>query len=204
MRSWDTGPISLNSPGQRLPDEHRRLLLKLASDSIAYGLRHDSALPVDLAEVPRELREQRATFVTLQIRDNLRGCIGMLEARRPLATDVAENAFAAAFEDTRFLPLTPPEFGQLDIHISVLSPLEPMTFESEADFLGQLRPGVDGIVIEEGFHRGTFLPSVWEQLPDREEFLRHLKLKAGLPTAYWSPSIRAQRYTTECFPSPSG
>jgi AmmeMemoRadiSam system protein A len=112
---------------------------------------------------------------------------------------VAQNAYAAAFSDPRFPPLREGEFEELDIHISILSPAEAMHFTSEADLLQQLRPGEDGLVMEEGFRRGTFLPSVWEQLPTPELFLRHLKQKAGLPADYWSSTLEVSRYTTHSF-----
>jgi uncharacterized protein len=154
-----------------------------------------------LENLPAELMEKRATFVTLTIGGQLRGCIGMLEACRPLAEDVAANAVAAAFEDPRFEPLTEKEFTKLNIHISVLSPPEEMDFFSEEDVLSRIRPGIDGLILQDGYHRGTFLPSVWEELPQKELFWAHLKHKAGLPSGYWSDTIRVFRYTTEYFPS---
>jgi AmmeMemoRadiSam system protein A len=157
--------------------------------------------PKEAAKLPAELMEERATFVTLTIGGRLRGCIGMLEAYRSLAEDVAENAHAAAFEDPRFDPLTKKEFEKLEIHISVLSPPEELTFSSEEDVLRQIRPGTDGLILQEGFRRGTFLPSVWEELPAKELFWAHLKRKAGLPANYWSDTLRVFRYTTEYFPS---
>ncbi len=114
-------------------------------------------------------------------------------------TDVVENAFASAFKDPRFPPLAAAEFDDLEIHISVLSPATPMMFSSEADLLRQLRPGVDGLILEDGPHRGTFLPSVWESLPQPLEFLRNLKMKAGLPADHWSDRVRVYRYQTESF-----
>jgi AmmeMemoRadiSam system protein A len=125
----------------------------------------------------------------------------MLEACRPLAEDVAENACAAAFEDPRFEPLTKKEFEKLEIHISVLSPPEELIFSSKENLLSQIRPGTDGLILQDGFRRGTFLPSVWEELPSKELFLAHLKQKAGLPADYWSDTLRVFRYTTEYFPS---
>ncbi len=127
----------------------------------------------------------------------MRGCIGTLEAFRPLAEDIAHNAYAAAFQDPRFPPVDASEVDGLDIHLSLLTPAEPMSFQSEQDLLVQLRPGVDGLILAEGGRRGTFLPSVWEQLPEPAQFLEHLKLKAGLPKTYWSDSIRVFRYETE-------
>jgi len=121
----------------------------------------------------------------------------MLEACRPLVEDVAENAVAAAFHDPRFPPLSRDEFDDLKISISVLSPPEEMSFSSEADLLSQIRPGIDGLILQEGFQKGTFLPSVWEELPETEMFFEHLKLKAGLPAGYWSDTLRVFRYTAE-------
>ncbi|OQA29355.1 MAG: hypothetical protein BWY59_00383 [Verrucomicrobia bacterium ADurb.Bin345] len=183
-----------------LSEEHRKILLATARDSIRHGLEHDAPLSVDVRKVPRELREERATFVTLEIGGDLRGCIGTLEAEQALIANVAHNAFQAAFRDPRFPPLKSREFERLDIHISVLSPPEPMAFRSEEDFMRQLRPGVDGIVLGDGWRRGTFLPAVWEDLPEKSDFVRHLKMKAGLPPDYWSKTIKAFRYTAEYFP----
>jgi AmmeMemoRadiSam system protein A len=179
--------------------EQRTQLLDVAATSIRHGL-SGARLLVNLADFPEPLRALRATFVTLHLADDLRGCIGTLEARRTLVEDVAANAYAAAFEDPRFGPLRAVEFEQLQIHISVLSPAQPLVFESEQDLLAQLRPGVDGLILEERHARGTFLPSVWEQLPEPLDFLRHLKRKAGLPVDYWSAQVRISRYTTESFP----
>jgi AmmeMemoRadiSam system protein A len=113
--------------------------------------------------------------------------------------DVAHNAYAAAFMDPRFLAVTEDELENLEIHISVLTPAVAMTFDSEEDLLKQIRPGIDGLVLEDGRHRGTFLPAVWESLPDVKSFLQHLKQKAGLPDNYWSDSLKVSRYTTESF-----
>jgi uncharacterized protein len=180
--------------------EHQDLLLNIARDAIFQCLETRREKVPNIGTLPDELKEKRATFVTLTIGGQLRGCIGMLEACRPLAEDVAENACAAAFEDPRFAPLTEREFEKLEIHISVLSPPEEMSFVSEEDVLSQIRPGIDGLIFQEGFHRGTFLPSVWEELSHKEQFWAHLKLKAGLPADYWSDTVRVFRYTTEYFP----
>jgi AmmeMemoRadiSam system protein A len=182
-----------------LSNEDRAILLDVARRSIEYGLQYQSPLTVDAADYPETLRPLRATFITLEIDDHLRGCIGTLEARSPLVQDVAEHAFAAAFEDPRFFPLRTEEFPRLDIHISVLSPPEPMEFSSEDELLAQLRPGVDGLILRLGQRRATFLPSVWDSLPDPYVFLAQLKQKAGLPLDFWSPELTAERYTTESF-----
>jgi len=103
----------------------------------------------------------------------------------------------AAFRDPRFPPLAADEFDELDIHLSILTPAEPVSFTSEQELITQLQPGIDGLILEEGHRRGTFLPSVWEQLPEPQQFLRHLKQKAGLSPDYWSENIRISRYRTE-------
>ncbi len=178
--------------------EVQNLLLQVARNAIFRVLEPTEKVP-NLGSFPDELMEERATFVTLELGGRLRGCIGMLEACRPLAEDVAHNACAAAFEDPRFPPLSRDEFELLEIHISVLSPPEEIIFSAEADLLAQIRPGVDGLILQEGYRRGTFLPSVWEELPEKEHFLAHLKLKAGLPKTYWSESLRVFRYAAEYF-----
>lgn len=180
-----------------LSKEHQQRLLQLAKSSIQHGLQTGKPLKINLADYPAELRESRATFVTLHKNHQLRGCIGVLEAIRPLAEDIAENAFSAAFKDTRFSAVTSDEFNDLEIHLSLLTPAEPLTFTSEQDLLAQLKPGIDGLILKEGYRRGTFLPSVWETLPKPEQFLQHLKQKAGLEPDYWSDSIRIYRYRTE-------
>jgi AmmeMemoRadiSam system protein A len=176
--------------------ERRCLLTEIALRSIEHGLQHGRALPVRIDEFDAPLRVPRASFVTLKKRGELRGCIGAIAAVRPLVEDVAHNAFAAAFEDPRFPGLRAAELPELEVHLSVLSQPEPIHFRDEADLVARIRPGVDGLILTQGPHRGTFLPSVWEQLRDPREFLAHLKLKAGLPADYWSDAIRVQRYTT--------
>lgn len=180
-----------------LNKDQQQLLLQVALDSIQHGLQTGKPLAVNLAEYPEELTEQRATFVTLEKHRQLRGCIGTLEAVRPLVEDIAKNAFSAAFKDPRFPALQAEEFDDLEIHLSILTPAEPVIFTSEQDLLTQLQPGIDGLILEEGYRRGTFLPSVWESLPEPRQFLRHLKQKAGLSPDYWSKNIRIYRYRTE-------
>ncbi|MCR4348174.1 MAG: AmmeMemoRadiSam system protein A [Sulfuricaulis sp.] len=190
---------SSNNPAAALTPPLTQQLLESARESIRKGLCGES-LAVKATDYPEALRQKRATFVTLHVEGKLHGCVGTLEARKPLVEDVVSNAWSAAFHDSRFPALTWPEFEQLEIHISILSPPEPMTFSSEADLLAQLRPHVDGLIIEDGHHRGTFLPSVWEQLPSPRDFLRQLKLKAGLNQDYWSKNIHVHRYTAESVP----
>lgn len=181
--------------------EYQLLLLVIARNAIFRALKKTDAERSGFDGAPDELRQPRATFVTLTLGGRLRGCIGTLEAWRPLIEDVAANARAAAFDDPRFPPLTPAEFKKLEIHISILSPAEELTFSSEADLLRQIRPGTDGLILQAGSRRGTFLPSVWAELPEKELFWAHLKLKAGLPADYWSDRWRVFRYTAECIPA---
>lgn len=180
-------------------DSQQNTLLQLAHDAIRYGLDNGRPFTINTTEYDDVLTEVRACFVTLHIDRQLRGCIGSLEGNRPLVEDIAHNAFAAAFHDPRFSPLTEQEFNGVDIDISILTPPTEMTFTSEEDLLEQLRPGIDGLIIEDKGRRGTFLPSVWEQLPDKESFLQHLKLKAGLSPQHWSETLQMSRYETESF-----
>jgi AmmeMemoRadiSam system protein A len=143
---------------------------------------------------PTVLRAPGATFVTLETQGELRGCIGSLEPRRPLVEDVAENAFAAAFRDPRFPPLGTAEWPEVTFHISYLTPSEPLPADTREELLDALRPGVDGLVLEDPPFRSTFLPQVWESLPLPEEFLGELLRKAGLPRDHWSSTIRFWRY----------
>jgi AmmeMemoRadiSam system protein A len=156
-----------------------------------------AALP-DLAPWPR-LREPGASFVTLHRDGELRGCIGSIEPRRPLADDVAANARAAAREDDRFAPVAAAELAELAVELSVLTPLEPLAAGSRAELLALLRPGVDGLVLADGDARATFLPAVWEQLPEPSDFLAHLERKAGLTPGAWSPGRLCFRYAVDSF-----
>jgi hypothetical protein len=187
------------SSTEALSKPDRATLLDVARASIRHGLDQGRALLVNLEDYPETLRVPRATFVTLESGGQLRGCIGALAAYQPLVQDVAAHAYAAAFEDPRFPELRVAELPKLDIHISVLSPPEPLQFGSEAELLAQLRPGVDGLILHFRHYRSTFLPSVWEQLPDPYIFLAQLKQKAGLPLDFWSPEVQAERYTADYF-----
>jgi AmmeMemoRadiSam system protein A len=186
----------------RLPEEtgvSGTVLLGLARESIDYGFDNQAPLPVRLDELPAALAEPAATFTTLRLEGALRGCCGRLEAADPLATDVAHSAFTAAFRDPRFEPLRRGEFAAISLEVSVLSPIESMQVADEADLLGQLQPGVDGLVIAEGPHRATFLPKVWESLPEPQRFIAQLKLKCGLPQDYWSSRLEFRRYRASTY-----
>lgn len=141
------------------------------------------------------LWEPGATFVTLRRRGELRGCVGSVMAYRPLFEDVWRNARASAFQDSRFLPVAAGELAEIAVEVSLLSAPEPLDAWREEEALHLLRPGVDGVILEYAEHRGTFLPQVWEQLPDPRDFLEHLRAKAGLPHRFWSPEVRLSRYT---------
>jgi len=169
------------------------ILLPIARAAIHQVL----ALPLEADESALWLAEQGACFVTLTQHGELRGCIGSLLAHRPLLHDVKANAVAAALHDPRFLPLTQTELPHTRVEVSLLSPMQPLNFEDEQDALAQLHPEVDGVVLEYGRHRSTFLPQVWEQLPTPREFMAHLKHKAGLPIDFWSPGVQLLRYTVE-------
>lgn len=174
-------------------NELGQALLQLARNAITARF----GLPVNAAVDRPELHKMGATFVTLTQHGELRGCIGSLEAWRPLLVDVQENACNAAFRDPRFEPLSREELLITRVEVSLLTPAEPMTFSSEADALAQLRPDIDGVIFIAGHHRATFLPQVWAQLPKPSKFMAHLKQKAGLPADYWGPNVQLERYTVK-------
>ena len=183
----------------RLADAHRRLLLTTAARAIAIRMGRNKRPGISLDTFPNELRSIAASFVTIERKGRLRGCIGSLQAHRPLAADVAWNAVSAGFEDPRFQALTVPEFRESELEISVLSTPAPFAFADEDDLKARLRPGRDGLILQSAGKRGTFLPKVWDGLPTPEAFLNGLKVKAGLPRDHWSDDVRIWRYTTESF-----
>lgn len=186
----------------RLEPRSQALLLRTAADAIESQLeRRAGAGPVEAA-LPAELLDLRASFVTLTLGGELRGCCGTLEAHRPLAIDVWHNALASAFHDPRFRPLEAGEWSRVDLEVSVLSPLEPVAVQSEAELLARLVPGEDGLVIAWRGSRATFLPKVWDQLRDPVEFLRHLKHKAGWSPDFWAEDVEVWRYFTESVAAP--
>jgi uncharacterized protein len=190
-------PTLSTEPGLTAAD--RSALLDVARRAIEAGL-HDRRLRVETGRVSDALRSVRASFVTLRVQGELRGCVGTVDARRALVEDIAWNAHAAAFRDPRFPPVSRSELEALDVHLSVLSAPEPVHAGSERELIAQLRPHIDGLVIEAGPFRGTFLPAVWDQLPEPVDFLRQLKRKAGLPADYWSATLAVSRYTVESVP----
>lgn len=175
-----------------LPDNPGRVLVPISRAEISHALGRpysnvDESLPW--------LHEKGACFVTLKQNQKLRGCIGTLEAHRSLLLDVKANAYAAAFSDTRFAPLTAHELDRTEIEISLLSAMQVLEFSAEHEALAQLRPGIDGVVFEFGHYRSTFLPQVWEQLPEADTFMAHLKHKAGLHPGFWDDAVKLYRYT---------
>ncbi len=185
------------------PTDMGTTLLPIARAAIALALGRALTAPDDAPW----LQDPGACFVTLTQGGQLRGCIGSLLPRRSIRDDVRANAVAAALRDPRFAPLRLAELEQTRIAVSVLSPMRTMRFDDEADAKAQLLPGVDGLVLEFGAHRGTFLPQVWEQLPTVDGFMTELKRKAGLAGDFWATGIRLQRYTVakwEESPDPAG
>ncbi len=174
-------------------------LLRLARSSIEHGLDHGEALPVQLDELRGALAEPAATFTTLHLEGDLRGCCGTLEAIDPLAADVARSAFRAAFRDPRFAPVARVELEGISLEVAVLSALEAISVRDEEDLLSRLVPGADGLVIISGGLRATFLPKVWESLPEPRQFLAQLKTKCGLPKDYWSEQLEFLRYGTTSY-----
>ena len=183
--------MSIDNPGPHAELSPGQLLLPIARAAISTAL----GQPQQANESAAWLHEPAACFVTLTQQGQLRGCIGSLAAHRTLLADVQANAAAAALQDRRFAPLNLAELAHTDIEVSLLSPLHPMHFASEAQALAQLRPGIDGVVFECQRWRSTFLPQVWEQLPEPAAFMAHLKQKAGLPANFWSDAVRLYRYT---------
>ena len=170
---------------QNLSDRDRGTLLKLARQTIQLTAAGERLPRLDLEAYTEDLRREGASFVTLTIGGQLRGCIGALEAYQPLVLDVQEHAAAAASEDYRFRPVRPEEVPLLEIEISRLTPTQALQYENWQDLIAQLRPGLDGVLIRDGGRRATFLPQVWEKLPDPQNFMSHLCVKMGAPENYW-------------------
>lgn len=178
-----------------MSDEDRGTLLAVASEAVERGV--DGVTPqIDLASYPERLQQRRATFVTIRSRGSLRGCIGVTRAIRPLVTDVAHNAWAAANRDPRFAPVTSEELGELSYSISILTPPEPLAAGDRDELIAALRVGVDGLIIESDRHRAAFLPVMWDQIPSAERFLAHLEDKGGF-VGGWEAGMRAWTFQAE-------
>lgn len=189
MRPSPSAEIELAGP-------EREALRAVAQHAVACAARRGAPIRIDPEQHAARLRAPGASFVTLRRAGALRGCTGRLEPVEPLVADVARSAHRAARADTRFEPVEERELAELEIKISVLSALIPLRVGSEQELLAALRPGVDGLVLREGAAGATFLPAVWESLPEPAAFLRELLRKAGLPPDHWSATLRFERYTT--------
>jgi uncharacterized protein len=170
---------------ETLNDGERGTLLRIARESIEHAVKGESLPPLDLKSVPGALRDHGASFVTLTIHNDLRGCIGTLEAYQPLAEDVREHAIAAALNDPRFLPVGESELDRIRIEVSRLSAPRPLEYASGDDLLERLTPHVDGVILKDGTRRATFLPQVWEKLPNPADFLDQLCMKMGARRNAW-------------------
>ncbi|WP_075185905.1 AmmeMemoRadiSam system protein A [Teredinibacter haidensis] len=188
-----------------LGKEQQQMLLAVARKCIIYGCQNRSLLPIDKSLIVQpELQQIVSTFVTLKEADihnvyQLRGCVGSVTASQSLLSDVIEHAYTAAFYDSRFPEIAADDIPLLHIAISIISPQEELQFKKQDDLLEQLRPHVDGLIIQSRGRLATFLPSVWDLVSDKTGFIEHLKLKAGFTTDYWNDDLKAFRYETLYF-----
>jgi uncharacterized protein len=170
---------------QKLNQVEQKILIKIAREALEKSVRAEPLPKVNLSALPAALQDDGASFVTLTIAERLRGCIGTLQPYQPLAEDVQEHAVAAALEDPRFPKVKPQELAQISLEISVLSPRVPFCYVEPQELIEKIRPGVDGVVLQDGFRKATFLPQVWEKLPNAELFLSQLCSKMGAPADLW-------------------
>lgn len=184
----------------KLTTEEKQILLRLARQALDMGVRGQKIPPLDQKSMPPRLQEQGASFVTLTIRGNLRGCIGALEPYQSLADDVREHAVAAALQDYRFPKVTPEELSQIEVEISRLTIPIPLEYSTPEDLLAKLRPGIDGVLLRDGVRRATFLPQVWEKIPNPAEFLDNLCYKMGDSPELWRKKhLEVSTYQVEEF-----
>lgn len=185
---------------QTINSEDRQILLELARRSIESASRKRKSPKIRLEDYSQRMQQHAASFVTLTIQGALRGCIGTLQAYQPLVLDVVDHAAAAAIEDYRFTPISPSEVQMISIEISVLTQPEELNYADAADLKLKLRPGIDGVILKDGRMRATFLPQVWEQLPEKEDFLSHLCAKMGAPIDHWkNKNLEVMIYQVEEF-----
>ena len=183
-----------------LTEAQGEYLLLEARKTIQDRLSGKKDIPQETKEMPTVFHEKRGTFVTLTTRGNLRGCIGHIIPQESLIDGIRENAINAAFRDPRFSPMTRDEWKNVQVEISILTEPKPLTYTDGRDLLNKLRPGIDGVIIKKGFHQSTFLPQVWEQLPDKKAFLNHLCLKAGLSGNAWETGdLEVSTYQVQAF-----
>ena len=184
----------------QLTEEEGKYLLSVARQTIEEALFQSGSEPPKDADVSPKFSERRGTFVTLTIDGQLRGCIGHIIPQESLIEGVRINAINAAFRDPRFRPLPKDEFDRIDIEVSILTEPKPLAYTNGDDLLRKLRPGVDGVIIKRGAQQATFLPQVWEQLPDKKAFLTHLCLKAGLDADEWKRGeLNVSTYQVQAF-----
>lgn len=179
------------------------IMLLLAWESIAHGLKTGKPLSIDVDDYPIELAEPKPCFVLLKQKQAVRGCVGSIEPIRPLGEDLVENAFAAAFCDRHFMPLSDNELDQTQINILLISPLQALSCDSQMTLIEQLQPRVDGLLIRDGSHHASLLPAAWETFKTPMEFVNQLKRQAGLPMTYWSKNTQIFRFSTETIASPT-
>jgi len=188
------------SDTDRLTDEQGKYLLAEARKTIQQALSDEGAQKGNDADLPPVFNQPRGTFVTLTIKENLRGCIGHIVPQESLIEGIRINAINAAFRDPRFRPLNKDEWKKVKIEVSILTDPKPLSYSDADDLLGKLRPGIDGVIIKKGYHQSTFLPQVWDQLPRKEEFLNHLCLKAGLDGDEWKRGgLEVSTYQVQAF-----
>ena len=179
-------------------------LLRIAYRSLEEAVCYDREWKPELAQLPPKLQELGSSFVTLHTHGELHGCIGTVVPVRPLALDVAANAVSAALNDPRFPPLLPEELPFTAIEISVLGPLQLIQYRNVQELMQKIRPGIDGVLVKRGWHRGLLLPQVWRQIPSCEEFLAHVALKAGLsPSVYEEPGTEVYVFQVQSFERPA-
>lgn len=170
---------------EKLTPEEQKTLLRMAREAMEHAVRGEKLPPLDPSELSDNLREEGASFVTLTVRGQLRGCIGALEAYQPLADDVREHAVAAALEDPRFPRVREDELNRIQVEVSRLTRPVPLAYKDSDDLVSKLRPHVDGVILKDGFRRATFLPQVWEKIPDPSEFIGNLCYKMGAEGDLW-------------------
>jgi AmmeMemoRadiSam system protein A len=185
---------------ENLSVEEKQTLLRLAREALDVAVRGKGLPALDTTKLTPLLRAEGAAFVTLTIDSQLRGCVGALQPYQPLAEDVREHAIAAALQDYRFPPVRPEELPHIHIEVSRLTIPQSLEYKDANDLLAKLRPGIDGVILRDGMRRATFLPQVWEQLPDKEEFLSHLSAKMGATPNLWRMKhLEVQIYQVEEF-----
>jgi len=184
----------------KLTEEEGKHLVEMARKTIEKALFNPkNKSEPDPVKFPK-FQERRGTFVTITMNGALRGCIGHIIPQESLVESIRVNAMNAAFRDPRFRPLSQSEFEKIKIEVSILTEPTPLAYTDANDLLGKLKPGTDGLIIRKGYHQATFLPQVWEQLPNKKEFLTHLCLKAGLAGDAWvNEALEVYTYQVQAF-----